>query len=458
MAYQMCWGKEGEPRQAHDRLFMEITIKRNLNQTNMIISGPEEIDSHDDALQLILHHQIPGLIPMETESINGQLRLIYDISSRTSLSESMERGGFTRDHLQSLVSSIGNCMETLREYLLDPKHLMLRLDCIFTQAKKSGYEFCYHPFYPNEQQEDLQGLFERIIACIDYEDQELVTMAYEMYMAVQGENLSWKELEDILHHGEASCEVEFRDFFEDWKPKDQMPSMEGADAGDSGFQGDTAFPPIRNWKESPPDPFSHVPQSREDARPASFRLPEEGDSTDTFLDKCRRYLKGKGIREVLGDINDGMLLQKIHMEASAGESSGKGQRMTGSEQKNREAPAISQELRRRQSFKTDPRRLTSARRLVSTDVSDPEVIELKRLPFQIGKLDGSSDYLLDHATVSRHHACIYQDPDDPERYLIEDQRSRNGTYVNGVRLEPFVRTKIRAGDRIRLADQEFVLT
>ena len=156
---------------------MNITMKRDLNQTSMIISGQEGADPEADALQMVLQNQIPGLLPMETECINGQLRLVCHVSSRTMMSEMMESGSICREHLNGLIRSAGKCMGHLREYLLDPGQLMLREDCIFSDAKKQNWEFCFNPFYSGNQQEDLRGLFERIIACIDYEDQELVRMA-----------------------------------------------------------------------------------------------------------------------------------------------------------------------------------------------------------------------------------------------------------------------------------------
>ena len=39
-------------------------------------------------------------------------------------------------------------------------------------------------------------------------------------------------------------------------------------------------------------------------------------------------------------------------------------------------------------------------------------------------------------------------------YLV-DQKSTNGTYVNGVRLTPLQETELKNGDIIQLSDEEF---
>lgn len=59
--------------------------------------------------------------------------------------------------------------------------------------------------------------------------------------------------------------------------------------------------------------------------------------------------------------------------------------------------------------------------------------------------DASCEIVVPDASVSRRHALLHAAP-EPE---IEDLESRNGTYVDGVRLVPKRRTKI-AGQRVRL--------
>ena len=50
--------------------------------------------------------------------------------------------------------------------------------------------------------------------------------------------------------------------------------------------------------------------------------------------------------------------------------------------------------------------------------------------------------------VGRQHAKISRDPSDPEGFLVEDTASRNGTFLNGVRLEG--QKKIHPGDVVQL--------
>lgn len=40
-------------------------------------------------------------------------------------------------------------------------------------------------------------------------------------------------------------------------------------------------------------------------------------------------------------------------------------------------------------------------------------------------------------------------------FYIIDQKSTNGTYVNGIRLNPMQETELKNGDTIQLSDEEF---
>ena len=57
------------------------------------------------------------------------------------------------------------------------------------------------------------------------------------------------------------------------------------------------------------------------------------------------------------------------------------------------------------------------------------------------------DIVLDAAAVSRQHAQILSEGED---YFVEDLHSRNGTYVNGQRIEG--KQLLQNGDRLKICD------
>ena len=72
----------------------------------------------------------------------------------------------------------------------------------------------------------------------------------------------------------------------------------------------------------------------------------------------------------------------------------------------------------------------------------------------IGRAD-DNDLVLPTTTVSRHHARIRRTDD---RWFLEDRGSFNGTFLNGVRVQPGVRLPLRHGDRIAFGSNAVVFS
>ncbi|MCD8014083.1 MAG: FHA domain-containing protein [Lachnospiraceae bacterium] len=73
-------------------------------------------------------------------------------------------------------------------------------------------------------------------------------------------------------------------------------------------------------------------------------------------------------------------------------------------------------------------------------------------PLYIGKIRGEADILLDVSTVSRMHARL--EVRENVCYL-RDMNSKNGTFVNGRRLQPQEECEIRAEDTVEFAEVEY---
>lgn len=84
-----------------------------------------------------------------------------------------------------------------------------------------------------------------------------------------------------------------------------------------------------------------------------------------------------------------------------------------------------------------------------------EQIEIRVNEFRIGKDAGAEYSIRDNKAVSRQHAVIFCNGSE---YFLRDENSTNHTYLNGKMLEPEHMESLCDGDRIRLADEEFLFT
>jgi len=64
----------------------------------------------------------------------------------------------------------------------------------------------------------------------------------------------------------------------------------------------------------------------------------------------------------------------------------------------------------------------------------------------IGKMKDEADIVLEDSSMSRLHARITREGDD---YYLEDVNSTNGTFRNGLRLQPYEKKRLEVGDDIR---------
>ena len=71
----------------------------------------------------------------------------------------------------------------------------------------------------------------------------------------------------------------------------------------------------------------------------------------------------------------------------------------------------------------------------------------------IGKRRGEVDLVLDHAGVSRLHARILREGDS---FFLEDLNSTNGTFKNGLRLQPYEKRELEEGDEIGFGQEILV--
>ncbi|KKK39019.1 hypothetical protein WQ57_05745 [Mesobacillus campisalis] len=82
-----------------------------------------------------------------------------------------------------------------------------------------------------------------------------------------------------------------------------------------------------------------------------------------------------------------------------------------------------------------------------------EKIYLDKPVFKIGRDPLQADYTRDNLVIGRVHALFLTQNGE---YFFEDNASRNGSFINGVKAEPQQKIKIRHEDCIKLANEEYI--
>lgn len=80
-------------------------------------------------------------------------------------------------------------------------------------------------------------------------------------------------------------------------------------------------------------------------------------------------------------------------------------------------------------------------------------IDLTKAPFTVGKLQGVVDIVINDNSISRMHAKFFR---QSSKYFMQDMNSTNGTFRNGLRLNPNQQIVIEPGDEIGLGKLKFI--
>lgn len=91
-------------------------------------------------------------------------------------------------------------------------------------------------------------------------------------------------------------------------------------------------------------------------------------------------------------------------------------------------------------------------RFFLTRIATGERFEVRGRRFVVGKSKHSSFMVKGSTTVSRSHAIFVTGPDT---CTIEDDNSRNGTFVNNERIDPGFPVELVDGDTVRMSDENF---
>lgn len=358
---------------------------------------------------------IKGLLPCSLRYINGVAYLYYDISSKQNMTQLYGNKCISREWVVDFLWGMQQIRQELERFLLDSKNIILRPEQIFQDLESNVFSFLYVPYYEGDS--GYLRLMEFLIDHIDYEDAALVECIYSMY-------------EQLERNGEVYLQAQI---YEDAKRLEE-PEAKGAQgwiseerriAGQQRKEGESRG----TFAEEEPAGTKVL------RREAAEEEPARGEKRSIRSIFESRKKRGKELRE---DYKQAMQ-REMEYYAVAEE--------TGYEEETsyEEGNSYEEEPYGRTVFMEEKvmdaarphRLLTPEGRLLAT---------LDKAVFSIGKKKEDADLVLDNPSVSRIHARIVREKTD---VYLEDLNSTNGTYKNGLRMQPYEKRKLEEGDEIR---------
>ena len=425
---------------------MKITFRRDILANYMVIENVEGFCEDDFMVKMLERNNIRNLLEFDHEDINGKTNLLYDISSKQAMPALFETQKLSYEVLKKFIYSLKSLLDTLEEYLLDPDNVVLKKECIFADLKTGRFSYCYDPYYNGDLKTEIKIISDELLGFVDHEDQRAVKLVYDMNRECHRESFTADAL--------IGLEVPEKEEPE----KKEEPSFE-------------------------PDAYSYLYESVPGSLPAA-EIKEEPSAG--FFKKLSVYLKGRSVYDVAEDIDSGKIASKIkesdpmRMPNAEPDLKEKGKRkkqpgpQSAPEADGQKEPSIQyigdeedglilEEVKlglsaQEEAFQDETCLLgeeREKRRLVGMGRVRGIIMEIDAFPYTIGKLEDKVDAVSHSPAVSRMHCRIYENILDEEGYFFEDLNSKNGSYINNIRVDPYKRMPLRPGDIIKIADEEY---
>jgi len=426
---------------------MEIRFYRDLNHNYMIID--KKTDQQDGyQYHMLKTNHIKGILPCTVRRINNEIFLYYCIDSKLRLSSCYEIKKMQADELRSLLREMQKTIASIREYLLDESKIVYNIKAIYKELSSERTFFALYPF----ENSDIcfMDFAEQILAITDHEDENAISVAYRMCELAQNKELSVREIIEML----------LREETQQTEPEQNNISQE-------------KIQPPKEWAEETDD-FPDEEKSEKEKVKKDNNILFACISFAVFVALCclRKFfnltyrehiisLTVMTITLLLTFVSVYFEIRKRKKEKTAEKTAAdididefntsdnnislKSDLYYGTESQNNISEEKAGELIG-ETVVLNPEVLRKISRLYSRNTDASIQIGLEVLPITVGKMAGRADCILKHSSISRIHARIFQN--EQNQICLRDLNSTNGTFKNGIRLQPEEEIIINPGDEI----------
>lgn len=428
--------------------------------------------------------KIERILKCSVRYINGEAYFYYDITSRVTL-ENLYRGKkMSSEQVRDLFRQMDAIYRTLGEFFMEEAGLLVRPDSIYYDLSSARYFGLYYPGKNEMRENPYEQLMDFLLSHTDTGNRKLTDLLYRVYemseepffsmtdalSLFEAEEEEIPEVENVMegHEQMHVAKKPIGEAVEESPAAAFIPMRDDSEAYDSAIL----------WKEDEKEEIPRVYRKKNRIFYSVFAglslcgigaaiwiclyfsLTEQemllliccsGVMGLCFLFSVIQLLlsgkkeekKEQKDRELLWDMEDEfreerpIAIQDVlatNMDIQAGT------------ERRRDADKQGTEAQYGETVFIDTRKRNVEYKLYSLDKKNKKHINLTQFPFSIGKMPGCVDCVLADDSVSRLHARIEK---QGEKIFLTDMNSTNGTYKNGLRMEPSETVEIEPGDEIR---------
>lgn len=422
---------------------LRVKYHKDLSHNFLIINNKINEKEQDYQYKMISKNRIKHLLDCKIRYVNEECSFYYEISSKQNLKNLFDKKEMGYEQIFHLLESIKEVLEELDNFLLEGRYLLLMPEYIFADPEAKEYYFLYYPCIGEEDgQEALMPLAEFLVDRVDHGQENAVEMVYKIYESVQDNHFIFSQILSLF-------DVSLSETAEEGTAEEVW--VEAVEEADSDV-----------WAENNMDvQWNDMENDKEENR--NF-LPVVGIlallcaaaaagifSISYFftLSTEERLISTVGI--ILLVILSALLFIYFMLNVFKRKNHVKIQREKVEVEKPKAKPATYPEEYGNTVF-LDSSACKKENKLYGTSKGNKYHIDLEKLPCTIGKMAGNVDVVIKDSTISRIHARFTKQGNG---IYVTDMNSTNGTFKNGLRLEPNETVLIERGDELRFGKMTF---
>ena len=479
---------------------IEAKYYRDYGHNYMILQCGQQETVRSYQYKILTSGKIREILKCSVRYINGGTYYYYDISSRTTL-DSLYRGKkMSYVQVQDFLRQIHGIYEKLAGYFMEEAGLVLLPEHIYYDITDQKYIGLYYPDYRPDESNIYKVLTDFLLEHIDTDDRNLAEKIYRICELAEEDCFFIEDALRILEENEEPTKATIQSAA--WE-ENQAPVIDKAEDSD----GMKDFSENIEYGRKPPKinlfypVFTVLSVLAIAGAIAVYRLFELTQREEIIIygviaamgicvllcimrilaDSKKKALKGRKSdsetgEEYFSDFNE-ELYGKPERKQSADYSAGAG------------IPSLDQVISRDMDLEMAGYHPVFARaehngsrplrnvkspdtedidnygdtvffdengvieyKLYAIDKKNKSHIELKQFPCTIGKMAGCVDHVLPDNSISRIHARFDM---QGEKVLLTDMNSTNGTYKNGLRMQPQETVEIEPGDEVRFGNLNY---
>ena len=369
--------------------------------------------------RILCAHPMDRVLPLDIELVNGHREYVYETSGYQDLGSRLEDKPLSKTEWISLLMQIQKTGEELEEYLLDSEHLMTDMETVFVSGDEIRVGMVYAGEHKMTLSESLSHLAEQALKYPEY-DRESSEFIYRLHALATRGDVTRKVLNQFLRD-EGSEEEEIRQSrrSEDGKEKEKKKRNSGTVLN----KNKAVRPAVKN---------TYNPQKKDYLLPACILA--AGVLVPSI---CLRL---GAFRQAVSGETDIMMAVMAYLFFMGVAGIGvyrlwpSGTPVTVWSEEDEVTVCLL------------PQRAGADGTL--------HVMPVTMYPWRIGKDEGHVDSVIDCDGVAPVHARFEK---ENRSIFIVDEESHTGTRLNGNRLTPWEKQRVKDGDIVEIGAATYVI-